>query len=90
MVNSAFFYSTNYTLEDWGYICYKNHSKKKADYVPLQQMQRLQPLQRTGSVFSKTKKVNRKKGRKKKSKEVTQATEASDPDSDQTLQFDCY
>lgn len=31
-----------------------------------------------------------KKGKKEKKQGVTQATEASAPDSDQTLQFDCY
>uniref|UniRef100_K1R950 Uncharacterized protein n=1 Tax=Magallana gigas TaxID=29159 RepID=K1R950_MAGGI len=43
--------------------------------------------------FFKDREGEGKKGRKKNSKEVTHATEhaeASDPDSDQTLQFDCY
>uniref|UniRef100_A0A8W8JQE4 Uncharacterized protein n=1 Tax=Magallana gigas TaxID=29159 RepID=A0A8W8JQE4_MAGGI len=38
--------------------------------------------------FFKDREGEGKKG--KKEKKVTQATEASDPDSDQTLQFDCY
>uniref|UniRef100_A0A8W8HT23 Uncharacterized protein n=2 Tax=Magallana gigas TaxID=29159 RepID=A0A8W8HT23_MAGGI len=43
--------------------------------------------------FFKDREGEGKKRKKEKSEEVTQATEhaeASDPDSDQTLQFDCY
>lgn len=40
--------------------------------------------------FFKDREGEGKKGKKEKKQGGNQATEASDPDSDQTLQFDCY